>query len=928
MTQLLLVTYCRSVRIAFLRSMLLLSALLCLVPARAANIIIVNQDGPGEGLNDATPAAPIGGNSGTTIGQQRLNVFARAAEFWGARLVSSVPIRVEARFDPLSCTANSGTLGSTGPIELFRDFAGAPVPNTYYPSALANALAGTDLDPAQDDMSATFNSEVGKSGCLSTLHWYYGLDHNPPANSIDFLDTVIHEFAHGFGFLSTVDLSTGAKLNGFDDAFIRDLEDHRTGKLYPAMTDAERVSASTATSNLHWVGTNVLAMKGILTAGVSGGHVQMFAPNQQQPGSSVSHWDTALFPDELMEPYDTPTVDPRLTIESMKDIGWKLTPGVPLIVSNGVSIAAENCGFGNASIDPGETVSVSFSLRNGGTASTSNLMATLLTGSGVSVASAAQSYGTVVAGGAPVSRSFSLSATGLCAGALTANLHLQDGTNDLGTLSFPFKLGSIASFTNNAAISVPASGNGSPYPSTLTISNQTANINGLVVRLLGVTHANPDDLDILLVGPGGQTVLLMSDAGGSADINNVTLTFDDAASSFLPDSTQITSGTFKPTDYTAGDTFPSPAPGGPYGSSLSIFNGTSPNGTWRLFVRDDTSPRSGSIAGWSLSFPACCSDFGPLLTISTGSVTYVENSAPLTIDPAAAVANSAPDFNNGSLFVQVATNATANDHLSIRNDGNGSGQIGLSGNVVTFGGVGFGTFSTNAVTNLTVSFNAANVIAPAVQALVRAIQFVVDSDDPGSALRGVQFSLSNGRAAAPAMGLRFVGVTPINDPPVLSPIANRVIYQGSTLTFTNHATDPDSTALTFGFTNSPPTGVLLNPTTGVFSWTPTPAQTPSTNLIGIKVTDNGSPLLSDSKSFSVIVQRPPLIQSISLAGTNVNIQWTAISNQAYRLQYKTNLSNAAWVTLPGSITASNSSASARDAIRPDLQRFYRIQVVP
>ena len=82
---------------------------------------------------------------------------------------------------------------------------------------------------------------------------------------------------------------------------------------------------------LTWVGTNVLSMMGILSAGTSGGHVQMYAPNPQQPGSSVSHWDTALFPDELLEPYDSPTSDYRLTLQSMKDIGWKMIAPAPQI---------------------------------------------------------------------------------------------------------------------------------------------------------------------------------------------------------------------------------------------------------------------------------------------------------------------------------------------------------------------------------------------------------------------------------------------------------------------------------------------------------------------------------------------------------------------------------------------------------------------
>jgi hypothetical protein len=123
------------------------------------------------------------------------------------------------------------------------------------------------------------------------------------------------------------------------------------------------------------------------------------------------------------------------------------------------------------------------------------------------------------------------------------------------------------------------------------------------VTLDRISHTYPDDLDILLVAPGGQKVLLMSDAGGGTGINNVTLTFDDAAASNLPDSSAIVSGTYKPTDFTTGDAFPSPAPAGPYGTALSVFNGLNPNGTWSLYVMDDAAGDSGSIAGgWSLKF--------------------------------------------------------------------------------------------------------------------------------------------------------------------------------------------------------------------------------------------------------------------------------------------------------------------------------------
>src|SRR5207249_331651 len=154
---------------------------------------------------------------------------------------------------------------------------------------------------------------------------------------------------------------------------------------------------------------------------------------------------------------------------------------------------------------------------------------------------------------------------------------------------------------NAALISIPAIGIGSLYPSKISVAGLPSNPSKVTVTLKGISHTYPDDLDILLVGPGGQKVLLMSDAGGGAGINNVTLTFDDAAASKLPDSSAIVAGTYKPTDFVTGDTFPSPAPGGPYGTTLSAFSGLDPNGTWSLYVLDDAASDSGSIAGgWSL----------------------------------------------------------------------------------------------------------------------------------------------------------------------------------------------------------------------------------------------------------------------------------------------------------------------------------------
>ena len=143
---------------------------------------------------------------------------------------------------------------------------------------------------------------------------------------------------------------------------------------------------------------------------------------------------------------------------------------------------------------------------------------------------------------------------------------------------------------------------GSPYPSTISISDSFGLIVDLNVVLNGVSHAFSDDFDIILQGPNGAAVMILSDSGGNHTMANVTLTFDDA-SPFLLTSAQITTGTYRPSNNgSVSDDFPAPAPAAPYGNTLSVFNNISPEGDWKLFVFDDRNTDGGSIASWSLQF--------------------------------------------------------------------------------------------------------------------------------------------------------------------------------------------------------------------------------------------------------------------------------------------------------------------------------------
>ncbi len=221
--------------------------------AGGAHVIVVNVNAADVGFNDPTSVTPVGGNTGTTLGEQRLIAFQHAADLWGQTIDSPAPIFVIAQFTSLG----ANVLGSAGATFIFRDFGGAGLypgaefPGTWYGSALADKRAGVDLNPGYADIVANFSSD---------FDFYLGLDanHGP---QVDLVTVVLHELGHGLNFQTFVNTQTGANIANDDntDIFARHLVDTTNGLHWDQMTNAERQASATKFGRLVWDGGRVTA---------------------------------------------------------------------------------------------------------------------------------------------------------------------------------------------------------------------------------------------------------------------------------------------------------------------------------------------------------------------------------------------------------------------------------------------------------------------------------------------------------------------------------------------------------------------------------------------------------------------------------------------------------------------------------------------
>jgi len=169
----------------------------------------------------------------------------------------------------------------------------------------------------------------------------------------------------------------------------------------------------------------------------------------------------------------------------------------------------------------------------------------------------------------------------------------------------------------------------------------------------------------------------------------------------------------------------------------------------------------------------------------------------------------------------------------------------------------------------------------------------------------------------------------VNTAPTRTVTAERTINELTTLNLSASAIDSDipTNTLTFSLI-SPPSGMTINTNTGAISWSPTEAQGPSTNTITVIVTDDGSPNLSDTKSFTVTVNGPPpFIQGIEVTNGMAILSCQTVPGQTYRLQCKGAFTETNWTDLLPDVTATGSITLLTNEVSASTQKFYRLLLV-
>lgn len=214
-----------------------------------------------------------------------------AVDIWSENFSSTVPVNVNVKW---GSSSSYGVLASASAKNNYSNFNGAPDKTLYYASALANALAGKDLDPNTPEIEISITSNAP---------WYYGTDGNCPARSFDLVSVILHEMGHGLGFVSGNYYDAFSGFGRVDqptpfDAYAQ-LPD---GRRLADMPSPSLEAGMAMTSGLVWSGENAIKAN-------NGIKPKLFTPSVYEPGSSVSHLDEATFSQSAQNAVMTPNLD-------------------------------------------------------------------------------------------------------------------------------------------------------------------------------------------------------------------------------------------------------------------------------------------------------------------------------------------------------------------------------------------------------------------------------------------------------------------------------------------------------------------------------------------------------------------------------------------------------------------------------------------
>jgi len=262
--------------------------------------------------------------------------FQAAVDVWSANFASKVPVTIDASWIR---STSSSILGSARPGSYYAGFDGAPDASLWYPSALANALAGKDLDPNNPEMVIQANSSAS---------WNTRNDGAPRLTEYDLQSVFLHEMGHGLGFLST---------DSYDNFFgYGTIEQPTPYSAYAQLPDGSRLSDLPSPSlELGRALTSTLVWSGALGIAANGGiKPLLYTPLRYEEGSSVSHLDEATYKNSELNRIMTPNLDAGevfrepgpLLLAMMEDMRRKpplgLAVGIPQAVRNASALISDS----------------------------------------------------------------------------------------------------------------------------------------------------------------------------------------------------------------------------------------------------------------------------------------------------------------------------------------------------------------------------------------------------------------------------------------------------------------------------------------------------------------------------------------------------------------------------------------------------------